>query len=68
LHRWKHQAQIDSGLVEGVNSTESAALRVAHKRIKVPEKELQLFKDASEIYDSLAAVDPKGDRPLWRNS
>ncbi len=25
LHRWKHQALIDAGLVEGMNSAESAA-------------------------------------------
>jgi len=63
LHRWKHQAQIDAGQTEGVNSAESAALRAAHKHIKALEQELQLVKDASQIYDSLAVVDPKGDRP-----
>ncbi len=60
LHRWKHQAQIDAGLVEGVSFGESASLRTAHKRIKELEKKLQLVKDASEIYDSLVVVDPKG--------
>ncbi len=68
LHRWKHQALIDAGLAEGVDSVESAALRAANKRIKALEQELQLVKDASEIYGSLAVVDPKGDRPLRRNS
>ena len=63
LHRWKHQALIDAGLAEGIDSTESAALRAARKRIKSLEQELQLVKDASEIYDSLAVVDPKGGRP-----
>jgi len=63
LHRWKHQALIDAGLVEGIDSAESAALRAAHKRIKALEQELQLVQDASEIYDSLAAVDRKGCRP-----
>jgi putative transposase len=62
LHRWKHQALIDAGLVDGIDSTQSAALRAAHKRIKFLEKELQLVKDASEIYDSLAVVDPKEGR------
>jgi len=33
LHRWKHQALIDEGLAEGIDSTESAALRAARKRI-----------------------------------
>jgi len=62
LHRWKHQALIDAGLAEGIDSTESGALRAAHKRIKSLKKELQLVKDASEIYDSLAVVDPIGGR------
>jgi putative transposase len=62
LHRWKHQALIDAGLVEGTDSTESAALRAALKRIKSLEKELKLVKDASEICDSLAVGDPKGCR------
>jgi len=57
LHRWKHQALIDSGLAAGVDSTLSAALRAAHMRIKFLEKDLQLVKDASNIYDSLAVVD-----------
>jgi len=59
LHRWKHQALVDVGLSEGIDSTESAALRAAHKRIRSLEKELQLVKDASEIYDSLAGGGPK---------
>ena len=63
LHRWKHQALIDAGLVEGTDSAESAALRATRKRIKALEQELQLVKDASGIYDSLAVVDPKDDRP-----
>ena len=63
LHRSKHQAQINAGRTEGVNSAESAALRAANKRIKELEQELQLVKDAFQIYDSLAVVDPKGDGP-----
>jgi transposase-like protein len=63
LHRCKHQAFIDAGLVDGIDSTQSAALRAAHKRINFLEEELELVKDASEIYDSLAVVDPKGGRP-----
>ena len=64
LHGWKHQALIDASLTEGLDSTESAALRAARKRVRAIEQELQLVKDASEIYDSLAVVDPKGGRPL----
>ena len=66
-HRWKHQALIDAGLVDGIDSTHGAALRAALKRIKFLEKELQLVKDASEIYDSLAVVDLKEGRPSRRN-
>ena len=64
LHRWKHQALVDQGLVHGVNSTESAQLRAANKRIKALEKELQLVKDASELFDAKAVVPPKDGRPL----
>ncbi len=64
LHRWKRQALIDAGVIDGIDSIESAALRAAHARIRALEKELRLVKDASEIYDSLAVVDPKGGRPL----
>jgi transposase-like protein len=59
LHRWKHQALVGASLAEGVHSAESAALRTARKRIKVLEQKLQLVKDASKIYDSLAVMDPK---------
>jgi len=46
LHRWKHQTLIDAGFLEGVDSTQGAVLRVAHKGIKALEGELQLVKDA----------------------
>jgi len=38
LHAWRHQALIDTGLADGMDSTERAALRAAHKRIKVLEQ------------------------------
>ena len=63
LHRWKHEAHVD-----GVTLSGNSAISSAHKRIKALEKELQPVKDASEIYDSLAVVDPKGGRPSRRNS
>ncbi len=68
LHRWKHQALIDAGLVDGVDSSEHAQLRAARKRIKALEKELQLVKDASELFDRMAVVDPKDVRPSRNNS
>ena len=63
LHRLEQQALIDAGLTQRTDSTGRAALRVTHKQIRTLEQELQLVKDASQIYDSLAVVDPKGCRP-----
>jgi hypothetical protein len=63
LHRWKHQGLIVMGVKDGVDSRESAVLRAASKRFKALKKELQLVKDASEIYDSLVVLDPKVGRP-----
>ena len=51
------------GVKDGVDSRESAVLRAASKRFKALKKELQLVKDASEIYDSLVVLDPKVGRP-----
>jgi len=68
LHRWKHQALIDAGLIDGVDSSEHAQLRAARKRIKALEKELQLVKEASDLFDRTAVVDPKDARPLRNNS
>ncbi len=44
LHRWKYQALIDAGLIDGADSSENEALRAANKRIKLLEKELQLVE------------------------
>ena len=67
MHRWKYQALIDAGLADEIDSTWSAALRAARKRIKFLGKELQLVKDASKIYDSLAVVDSKEGGASQRN-
>ena len=63
LHRWKHQALVDVGLIDGVDSAEGAELRAANKRIKALEKEFQLVKDAAELFDAQAVVPPKDGRP-----
>jgi len=63
LHRWRTQGRVDAGLADGVTSTESQALRDAHRRIKELEYELALVKATSEIFDAQAVVDPKGVRP-----
>jgi len=54
--------------VESVDSTQNAELRAAKKRIKALEEELQLVREASALFDSLAVVDPKGHRPSQKNS
>lgn len=50
-----------------VNSAESAQLRVANKRIKALEKELQLVTAASGLFDAQAALPPKDVRSLPKN-
>ena len=67
LHRWKRQALVDVGLIDGVDSAEAAELRAANKCIKALEKELQLVKDASELFDAQAVVPPKDGRPLQKD-
>ena len=63
LYRWKGQALVDAGVRKGFTSRELGDLREALKRIKELEYELRLVKDACEIFDSLAVVDPKEGRP-----
>src|SRR3954462_14249906 len=42
LFRWKRQALIDSGVIEGVPSVEADELAAAHRRIAALEAELAL--------------------------
>jgi len=67
LHRWKAQGRVDAGLAEGVVSSESQALRDAHRRIKELEDEVALVRAVSEIYDTQAVVDPKDGKPSRLN-
>jgi len=67
LHRWEHQALVDAGLVNGVDSSAHAERRAAKKSIKALEKELQLVKDASDLFDAGAVVPPKDVRPSRNN-
>ena len=46
LRRWKAQGRVGAGLAEGVTSSESQALRDAHRWIKEFEDELALVKAA----------------------
>jgi hypothetical protein len=68
LHRRKHQALIDAGRVEGVDSTQNGELRAAEERITALEEEPQLVKEASALFHSLAVVDPKERTPSQKNS
>ena len=43
-------------LIDGVDSVESDRLQAANKRIRTPEQELQLVKDASELFDAPGVV------------
>jgi len=53
LHWWKTQGRVDAEFADDVTSTESQALRDAHRRIKELEDELALVKAASEIIRSI---------------
>lgn len=51
LFRWKRQALIDAGVIEGIPSVEADELAAAHKRIAALEAELALTRDACELFD-----------------
>ncbi len=61
LFRWKRQALIDAGVLEGIPSVEADELATARKRIAALEAELALTRDACELFDEQAVVPPK-----WR--
>src|ERR1700687_918488 len=48
LFRWKRQALIDAGVIEGTPSVEADELAAAHKRIAQLEAELALTRDAPD--------------------
>jgi putative transposase len=64
LFRWKRQALIDAGVVEGVPSAEADELAAGHKRIAALEAELALTRDACELFDEQAVVPPKRRRAI----
>ena len=64
LFRWKHQALIDSGVIEGTPSVEADELAVARKRIAALEAELTLTRDACELFNAEAVVPPKRRRAI----
>src|ERR1700749_2536784 len=64
LFRWKRQALIDAGVIEGIPSVEADELAAAHKRIAQLEAELALTRDACELFDNQAVVPPKRRRAI----
>jgi putative transposase len=64
LFRWKRQALIDAGVVEGTPSVEADELAAAHKRIAQLEAELALTRDACELFNAEAVVPPKRRRAI----
>jgi transposase-like protein len=60
LYRWKKQALIDAGRRPGAKSYEPDELARARKRIKDLERELELVKAASALFNGEAVVRPKG--------
>ena len=64
LFRWKRQALIDSGVIEGIASVEANELAAAHRRIAALEAELALTRDACELFNDEAVVPPKRRRAI----
>lgn len=64
LHRRKHKALVDEGMVDKATSTHRVQFQAASKRIEASEKELPLVKNASASFGALVVAPPKGVRPL----
>jgi putative transposase len=64
LFRWKRQALIDAGVIDGTPSVEADELAAAHKRIGQLEAELALTRDACELFNAEAVVPPKRRRAI----
>ena len=58
LYLWRHQEQIDRGLVAGLTSAERSELGAAKRRIRELEAELEIHRRASELL--VDRSDPKG--------
>jgi putative transposase len=64
LFRWKRQALIDAGVIEGIPSVEADELSAARKRVAQLEAELALTRDACELFNAEAVVPPKRRRAI----
>ncbi len=58
IYLWRHQEQIDRGLVAGLTSTERTELAAAKRRIRELEAELEIHRRASELL--VDRSNPKG--------
>ena len=58
IYLWRHQEQIDRGLVAGLTSAERTELEAAKRRIRELEAELEIHRRASELL--VDRSDPKG--------
>ncbi|BBX63612.1 hypothetical protein MSAS_27860 [Mycobacterium saskatchewanense] len=56
LFRWKRQALIDAGIIEGIPSVEADELAAAHRRIARLEAELTLTREACGLFNDQAVV------------
>jgi len=64
LFRWKRQALIDAGVIEGIPSVEADELSAARKRVAQLEAELALTRDACELFSAEVVVPPKRRRAI----
>ena len=64
LFRWKRQALIDAGVIQGIPSVEADELGTAHERIAALEAELTLTRDACELFNERAVVPPRRRRAI----
>ena len=60
VFRWVAQDKIDRGVRTGTSSRGRSELARAHRRIRELEAELAIVKAASEFFNSLDAIRPKG--------
>jgi transposase len=58
IYTWRRQDQIDQGELPGLSSEEREELRVARRRIRELETELEVHRRAAELLKE--AVRPKG--------
>ena len=60
LYRWTRQALVDAGQKPGVKSHEPDELGRARQRIKDLERELEVVKAATALFNGEDALRPKG--------